>query len=536
MRKNLPVTNIEYVMEDGRPIVSKTDLKGKITYINPYFVEVSGFTEEELIGAPHNLVRHPDMPPEAFADLWSTLKAGEMWSAMVKNRRKNGDFYWVIANVTPAMENGQIVGYMSVRTKPTRDQVRQAEDLYRRMREGQASDVVLHRGHIMKKGLRGLAARLGQASLGRHAGLVSMMQLVLLLAAVSPVLAAGSGAAASYQVWSIVAATFCAASVFYQWYFLHNQVAQPLDEAIAVAKAIAGGDLTKTVSSHRHDDLGRLLRGLQQTTVNLTALIGDVRTNSTTINKATKEIAAGNMNLSARTEMQASSLEETASSMEEFASTVKQNADNAQAADQLVRSATQIASKGGDMVGNVGSTMEGIIESSGKVKEIVSIIDSIAFQTNILALNAAVEAARAGEHGRGFAVVATEVRTLAHRSATAAKEIGSLISDSIDRVEEGGQLVGKAQQTMQEIMSSVKQVSDIVSEIALASKEQATGIHQVNQAISQMDEVTQQNAALVEQAAAASASLNEQAAQLVTAASVFNMGGSTRNSAFSHLR
>jgi methyl-accepting chemotaxis protein len=254
---------------------------------------------------------------------------------------------------------------------------------------------------------------------------------------------------------------------------------------------------------------------------NLNRIVEEVRTGTDTIATASGEIASGNMDLSSRTEQQASSLEETASSMEELTGTVKQNADNALQANQLALSASEVALMGGEVVAQVVDTMGSINDSAKKIVDIIGVIDGIAFQTNILALNAAVEAARAGEQGRGFAVVATEVRNLAQRSAAAAKEIKTLIGDSVDKVNTGSKLVNQAGSTMDEIVGSVKRVSDIISEIAAASREQSAGIEQVNQAITQMDQVTQQNAALVEEAAAAAGSLEEQAASLVDAVKVF---------------
>ena len=299
----------------------------------------------------------------------------------------------------------------------------------------------------------------------------------------------------------------------------------PLNEAIAVADAVASGDLTSRIEVNSTNETGHLLQALKTMNENLIDLVSKVRTGTDQIATASGEIASGNSDLSQRTEEQASSLEETASSMEELTSTVKQNADNARQANQLAAGASEVAVKGGAVVGQVVQTMSAINESSKKIVDIISVIDGIAFQTNILALNAAVEAARAGEQGRGFAVVATEVRTLAQRSAAAAKEIKELISDSVAKVEDGTRLVDEAGATMDEIVTSVKRVTDIMSEISAASNEQSSGIEQVNQAVTQMDEVTQQNAALVEEAAAAAESMNDQAQALTQAVSVFKVSG-----------
>ena len=307
-------------------------------------------------------------------------------------------------------------------------------------------------------------------------------------------------------------------------YMLARSITRPLAAAVALANKVADGDLTSNIEVISKDETGQLLAALKRMNDNLQKIVGDVRSGTDSISTVSKQIASGNADLSQRTEEQASSLEETASSMEELTSTVKQNAENAKQANQLAAGASEVAMKGGTVVGQVVTTMSSINESSKKIVDIISVIDGIAFQTNILALNAAVEAARAGEQGRGFAVVATEVRTLAQRSAAAAKEIKELISDSVNKVEDGTKLVDhQAGKTMDEIVSSVKRVTDIMAEISAASQEQSSGIEQVNQAITQMDEVTQQNAALVEEAAAAAESMQEQAQNLTQAVSVFKL-------------
>lgn len=310
--------------------------------------------------------------------------------------------------------------------------------------------------------------------------------------------------------------------VFFAW-IITRSITIPLHGALEVAEKVAKGDLSTEVTVNGRDEVSLLLNALKEMNDSLANTVGKVRAGTEAIAEASKEIASGNSDLSSRTESQASSLEETASSMEELTSTVKQNADNAKQANQLVVSATSVAVKGGAVVGQVVETMASIKDSSRKIVDIISVIDGIAFQTNILALNAAVEAARAGEQGRGFAVVAAEVRNLAQRSASAAKEIKNLIGDSVDKVDLGSRLVDDAGKTMDEIVTSVQHVADIMSEISAASQEQSSGIEQVNLAITQMDEMTQQNAALVEQAAAAAESMEEQAYALATAVSVFKL-------------
>jgi aerotaxis receptor len=527
MRNNLPVTNDEYVLPDGEVIISRTDIKGRVTYVNESFVQSSGFSREEAMGKAHNIVRHPDMPPVAFEDLWNTIKEGEPWSALVKNRRKDGGFYWVRANVTPMVENGQISGYMSVRTKPGRAEVAAAEELYRKMREGQALGIMLKGGEIRRLGVLGMLQGLGRLSLTARSlwaagGLAVLYAAIGALALAAPdkgrtaIALLGALGALLSIIWGLR---------------LTSRLSAPIAEAIAVARRAAGGDAALQFPDKGDPELLHLFRMLDQMNGKMVGVLKDVHASMSTVNGAAGEIAAGNLDLSRRTEEQAASLEETASSMEELTSTVKQNAENARQANHLALGASSVAVKGGKVVGDVVGTMSSINESSRKIVDIISVIDGIAFQTNILALNAAVEAARAGEQGRGFAVVATEVRNLAQRSAAAAKEIKTLIGDSVEKVGVGTKLVDDAGKTMEEIVASVKRVTDIMSEITSASEEQSQGIEQVNQAITHMDQVTQQNAGLVEEAAAAAELLRSQVLIVDEAMVAFRLGQDRKHAA-----
>ncbi|GKS87933.1 methyl-accepting chemotaxis protein [Acidovorax sp. SUPP2539] len=336
----------------------------------------------------------------------------------------------------------------------------------------------------------------------------------------------GAAAHAAYLtartiVWvvALIAALIGAVCAF----FITRSVTAPLQDAVDAADRVADGNLSVPIVSQSRDETGALLTALQRMQSNLVQTVGTVRGNAESVATASAEIAQGNNDLSQRTEQQASALEETAASMEELGSTVRQNADNARQANQLAQDASDVAVKGGEVVNQVVDTMKGINDSSRKISDIISVIDSIAFQTNILALNAAVEAARAGEQGRGFAVVASEVRSLAGRSADAAKEIKNLISASVERVEQGTALVDQAGATMQEVVTSIRRVTAIVGEISAASREQSDGVAQVGEAVVQMDQATQQNAALVEQSAAAASGLRVQADQLVQAVAVFKL-------------
>ena len=306
-------------------------------------------------------------------------------------------------------------------------------------------------------------------------------------------------------------------------WLLVRSISAPLGDAMAIATRVAEGDLTGHIEVSSNNEIGALLRALGKMKANLAGIVGEVRTSTDIISSASRQIAAGNMDLSERSYDQAGSLEKTASSMEELTSTVKQNADNARQANQLAMSASEVASKGGIVVAQVVATMGSINESSKKIVDIIGVIDGIAFQTNILALNAAVEAARAGEQGRGFAVVASEVRNLAQRSAGAAKEIKELIGDSVGKVDSGAKLVDQAGATMHEIVTSIQRVTDIMGEITQASAEQTSGLDQINQSIDQLDSITQQNVALVEEAAAAASSLQNQAGVLTEVVGVFKI-------------
>jgi methyl-accepting chemotaxis protein len=308
-------------------------------------------------------------------------------------------------------------------------------------------------------------------------------------------------------------------------WLLSNSITKPLSKASQLAYEVAHGNLNVSVENKLTDEVGQLLNSLTEMQGSLAQVVSRVRQGSENVSTASAEIAQGNQDLSARTESQASALEQTAASMEELSSTVKQNADNARQANQLAQSASGVAMQGGEVVGKVVDTMRGISESSKKIADIISVIDGIAFQTNILALNAAVEAARAGEQGRGFAVVASEVRSLAGRSAEAAKQIKALIADSVERVDRGTSLVDQAGQTMNEVVASIRRVTDIMGEISAASNEQSAGVGQIGEAVTNMDHATQQNAALVEEMAAAAASLRVQAQDLVQTVAVFKLDG-----------
>lgn len=519
MRNNQPVTQQEFDYPASQMLVSATDLKGRIQYCNPAFIAVSGFAKEELIGKPHNLIRHPDMPAEAFADLWESIREGRPWTALVKNRRKSGDHYWVRANVTPVSEQGQVVGYLSVRVKPTRDEIRTAETLYAKMREGNLRGAKLRHGALVRTGWVGALQSLLRVPVATR--------IAIGYGGVAAVFAAAGCIAwqglPPLPFWGAFgAACVCAVAA---WRLTTRHLGAPLAQMSAISTRMAAGDLTATLAIASNDDLGDVLQALNQLQANLTAIVYDVRSQIDGMLNAAHEISSGNLDLSRRTELQAASLEETAATMDQLTTTVQANAEASARALDLARDAQAAAAEGGAIAGQMERTMTGITQASQRIADITGVIDGIAFQTNILALNAAVEAARAGEAGRSFAVVASEVRMLAQRCAASAKEIKQVVDASVQEIAEGTRLVGSTTSQMRSIDEAVSRVSSIIVEVANASGEQAEGIRQVNQAVAHLDSATQQNAALVEQAAATAQRLADQADVLDEAVRLFTVSG-----------
>jgi aerotaxis receptor len=513
MRNNQPVTQREYEFAADATLMSTTDTQSHITYANAAFIAVSGFEREDIMGQPHNMVRHPDMPTQAFADMWATLKAGRSWTALVKNRRKSGDHYWVRANATPIVRAGRVTGYMSVRTKPSRAEIEAAEALYRDFREGRAGNRRFHQGLIVRTGALAWLSSL-QVMPVRWRLRLGVLSLAGFAAVAATLVGVTGTALAGLSAGLAVIGALVSA-------LLEAQISRPLEQVLRQALSVAAGQPGENIQLNRVDEIGMILRSVNQAGLNLRSLVDDVNEQVVGVQTASTEIAQGNADLSARTEQTASNLEETAASMEQMNSTVKNNADTARQAAQLASSASQAAATGGAVVGQVVGTMEDITTASKRIADIIGVIDGIAFQTNILALNAAVEAARAGEQGRGFAVVAGEVRSLAQRSAEAAKEIKGLIGASVEKVESGARQVDEAGRAMGEIVEQVKRVNDLIGEISTATQEQTSGIGQVNVAVSQLDQMTQQNAALVEQSAAAAETLKGQAGRLAESIGVF---------------
>ncbi|SES62681.1 methyl-accepting chemotaxis sensory transducer with Pas/Pac sensor [Nitrosomonas marina] len=523
MRVNLPITTVEKDFRELDGLISKTDVKGRITFVNDAFVQVSGFSREELLGKPHNIVRHPDVPEEAFKDLWNTVKSGKPWTAIVKNRCKNGDYYWVEANVTPLREGNQITGYVSIRNKPTDEQIESAKTLYKQIKDGK---VILKEGKTVKKGFAEILSKLTSPSLKVKLGLAfAFPTFAFLLAGVTAL-----NGFATQQPTAFLTVMGCVflVSVLLSCYTIVS-IVKPLENISNAISRAASGDFSHTEYPSSKGELGRLLELLSTMSRNLRRIVLNVYSSTNIVSQSSESLVQGNDELNRRTLNQSANLEKTAASMEELTSTVKQNTENVQEVNRLGIQARTVASKGGEIVNDVVHTMNSIHESSKKVVNIISVIDEIAFQTNILALNAGVEAARAGEHGRGFAVVASEVRMLAQRSATAAKEIATLINNSVNQIETGTELVGKAGQTMNEVVNSIQKVTEIMADLANASHEQNSGIEQINEALISLDTVTQQNTSLGHEIAKLAKSLQEQTDNLAQAIAVLKLDAIEHN-------
>lgn len=500
MRINLPVTNREYDYEGGRFIITKTDTKGRITYANSVFVEMSGFSAEELLGTSHNIVRHPDMPPAAFEDLWTTLKKGLPWRGIVKNRRKDGDHYWVEANVNPIWENGQMVGYVSLRTKPTREQIDAAEDLYRRMREGRAGNIAIRQGRLVRKGFLGWVGALGRMNQRRRLALAFMVAMLGVAGVGGQLLwqQIQTGTPAALGTGALMALTLLASLWSYR--FASSELLGSIERAARVCQSVAGGNVHFSRVEDYHDETARLTYAIHTMSGNIASVMTDIQEAMDILTQASDQVAATAQSLSQASSEQAANVEETSAAVEQMTASISLSSDNAKEAGAMAGKASTEAVSGEEAVTRTMVAMKQIADK-------VSVIDDIAYQTNLLALNAAIEAARAGAHGRGFAVVAAEVRKLAEQSQAAAQEIDQIAISSVDQA-------AQAERLLKGMLPTIRGTSALMKEIATAAVDQSAGTEQINKAMGYLNQTTQHNAAASEELAATAESMDVQARRL----------------------
>ncbi|MBT2801039.1 MCP four helix bundle domain-containing protein [Halomonas sp. ISL-56] len=667
-------TSAVYELADDEVLISRSDLQGRITYANQTFVEVSGYSLEEIMGEAHSLFRHPTMPTGVFQNLWATIEAGKTWQGLIKNRRKSGEAYWIHTTIAPLLDGERVVGYTSIRRKASAKAVARAERVYAAMQQGKVRGFKLHYGALRRSGVRGWAQRFSFSSIqAKLIGMVLASILLLVMAGAAGVYGLTSSAErlrtlnqtglegitdlqqigqrasqviqalepavrnprradldmlstqlttmstaieASWQDYTAQRKTggvqeglaahlttftesaettltairdgngFAAFEAFndsvqptsesisatinilvdqeraaahtlmenaeqQQQWLLYGQLGvlllgiilmiglsmavlksliKSLNEARRVTFQIAAGNLANRVTLKRNDELGELLNSLETMRASLSGLITEVGNKVDVVTPASEHIKQQNEDLASRTEQQASSLQQTASSMDQMTATVQQNTENARQANQLAMQNATTSRETGERMQALVERMERIAASADKMTDIISVIDGIAFQTNILALNASVEAARAGEQGRGFAVVANEVRNLAGRSADAAGDIRRLIAASAEEINGGAQAVREAEAAIEQVVTQVMKVSDIMEEISTASDEQSNGIAQINTAVAEMDHVTQQNASKVQSISSAAQNLTQEALELANVIAAFRLEGAAEES------
>ncbi|EDI7557528.1 PAS domain-containing protein [Salmonella enterica] len=500
------VSQLNTPLDDDTTLMSTTDLESYITHANDTFVQVSGYQLNELLAQPHNLVRHPDMPKAAFADMWYTLKQGEPWSGIVKNRRKNGDHYWVRANAVPMIREGRVTGYMSIRTRATDDEIAAVEPLYQALNEGRCSKRI-HKGLVVRQGLLGKLPAMPVR--WRVRSIMGLMAVMLALALF--------GTDASWQALLLGALAMLAGTALLEW-----QIVRPIENVATQALKVATGERNSVQHLNRSDELGLTLRAVGQLGLMCRWLINDVSSQVSSVRNGSERLAKGNNDLNEHTLQTVENVQETVTTMNQMAESVKLNSETASAADKLSMAASSAATQGGEAMDTVIKTMDDIAHSTQRIGTITTLINDIAFQTNILALNAAVEAARAGEQGKGFAVVAGEVRHLASRSANAANDIRKLIDASATKVQSGSEQVHAAGRTMDDIVAQVQNVTLLIARISQSTQEQTDGLSSLTRAVDELNRITQKNAALVEESAQVSAMVKHRASRLEDAVTVLH--------------
>ncbi|MGP3591932.1 methyl-accepting chemotaxis protein [Vagococcus sp. WN89Y] len=509
MKRNTPVTHNEYLLNEGTTLLSTTNTHSHITYANTAFIDASGFSEEQLLGEPHNIIRHPDMPPAAFGDMWFTIQQRDSWTGMVKNRRQNGDYYWVRANVTPVYQHGKLTGYISVRNIPQREEIKASAELYQQVFENKLRGHRFYKGLVVRRGLFSFLSLFQRINVSQRLNLAAILTLTLLLI----LQLVSFGLAEKIIGTAVVIATL--------GIFLHYQIARPLKIVLAQTKKVVSGRKADYPHFNRVDEIGMLMRLVNQSGLNLNSLVGDVSAQINGIRTISQRISQEGESLQQRTEETSADLHQTAVAVEEIASAVRQTAHTASGAMSHADETSASAVNSGERMKQTINLMESVAADNSKIVDIIGVIDSIAFQTNILALNAAVEAARAGEAGRGFAVVAAEVRNLAQHSASAAREIKTLIEHNVANVKNGVESVVDTETHLSTMIDSVFAMSLMIKEIGTATHEQTQALEQINQSVSRIGTMTHNNTSMVEHVTSAADDLTGRAARLHRAVHVF---------------